>query len=250
MRVSRSIVVCMAACFFAVAVSAEEDPHAACAGIGWVPREVLDRPVRLHTSIGRAWEALPGASGEVQALHNQGLAYLHSYVWIEAARSFRQALRLDPSQALVWVGLSRTWTGLNDDAAARKAQAEAERLAAHGDARVRLRVAARSRHLDALADLADVAKLQAYRKALDEALALEPKDVELLLLRGHAEEASAAGRGQRGNAETEKWYLKVLEDSPHDFAAHHYLIHTYEGLGRIDDALVHGEQYSRLAEEI
>ncbi len=33
---------------------------------------------------------------EAQAFYDQGLAYLHSYVWIEAARSFNQALRIDP----------------------------------------------------------------------------------------------------------------------------------------------------------
>ena len=42
----------------------------------------------------------------------------------------------------------------------------------------------------------------------------------------------------------------MFEVSPDDFAAHHYLIHTYEGLGRIDDALVHGAAYSRLAPEV
>jgi tetratricopeptide (TPR) repeat protein len=233
-----------------LAVVAQDDPHAACASIGWVPREVLDRPVPLRTGIGRAHEALPNASAQVQALHDQGLAYLHSYMWIEAARSFRQALRTDPSQALTWVALSRTFTGLNDDVAAGKSLREAERLAAGADARVRLRVAARARHLEALADLADKDRLAAYKRALDEALAAEPNDVELLLLRGHAEEATAAGRGQRGNDRTAAYYLKVLETSPDDFAAHHYLIHTYEGLGRIDEALVHGAAYARLAPAI
>lgn len=239
-----------AACLAALSAAAQDDPHAACAAVGWVPREVLDRPVPVRSGIGRAHEALPNASAQVQALHDQGLAYLHSYVWIEAARSFRQALRLDPGQALTWVALSRTFTGLNDDAAARKSQREAERLAASGDARVKLRVAARSRHLEALADLSDKERLLAYRLALHDALAVEPNDVELLLLRGHAEEATAAGRGQRGNEATARYYRKVLEVSPDDFAAHHYLIHTYEGLGRIDDALVHGAAYARLAPQV
>jgi tetratricopeptide (TPR) repeat protein len=249
MRVNR-LALAVAACLLAAVAAAQEDPHAACAEVGWVPREVLDRPVTVRTGIGRAHEELPGATAEVQALHDQGLAYLHSYVWIEAARSFRQALRLDPSQALTWVALSRTWTGLNDDDAARKSQAEAERLAKDASPHVRLRVAARARHLEALADLADKERHAAYKVALHEALALDPTDVELLLLRGHAEEATAAGRGQRGNAGSEKYYLKVLEVSPDDFAAHHYLIHNYEGLGRIDDALVHGAVYARLAPQV
>jgi len=236
--------------FTASWAGAQDDPHAACADVGWVPREVLERPVPLRSGIGRAHEELPGASAQVQALHDQGLAYLHSYVWIEAARSLQQALRVDPGQALTWVALSRTYTGLNDDAGARKAQAEAERLAAGADARVKRRVAARARHLEALADLSDAGRNRAYKQALDEALAAEPNDVELLLLRGHAEEATVAGRGQRGNEATAVYYRKVLEVSPDDFAAHHYLIHTYEGIGRIDDALVHGAAYARLAPQV
>jgi tetratricopeptide (TPR) repeat protein len=250
MRLARFAVAIATVCLAAGAALAQEDPHAACAEVGWVPREVLDRPVPIRTGIGRAHEALPNASAEVQALHDQGLSYLHSYVWIEAARSFRQALRLDPRQALTWVALSRTWTGLNDDDAARKSQAEAERLSQGAEPRVRLRVAARARHLEALADLSDHAKLEAYRRALDEALAASPDDVELLLLRGHSMEATAAGRGQRGNGATAKYYQRVLEVSPDDFAAHHYLIHTYEGLNRIDEALVHGAAYARLSPQV
>src|SRR4030095_13180829 len=97
----------------AALAAAQDDPHAACAGIGWVPKEILERPVGLRQGIGLAHEALPTAAAPVQALHDQGLAYLHSYVWIEAARSFRQALRLDPRQALTSVALSPCLTGLN-----------------------------------------------------------------------------------------------------------------------------------------
>ena len=244
---TRFAVLAAGVCLAALNAFAQDDPHAACASIGWVPREILDRPVPVREGIGRAHEELVGASTAVQALHDQGLAYLHSYMWIEAARSFREALRREPGQALTWVALSRTFTGLNDDAAARKSQAEAERLAVTADARVKRRVAARARHLEALADLSDKARHAAFKQVLDEALAAEPDDVELLLLRGHAEEATAAGRGQRGNEATANYYRRVLEVSPDDFAAHHYLIHTYEGLGRIDDALVHGAAYVRLA---
>ena len=35
--------------------------------------------------------------------------------------------------------------------------------------------------------------------------------------------------------------------SPDHLAAHHYLVHSYEQIGRIDDALAHGEIYARLA---
>src|SRR5687767_2346072 len=65
---------------------AQEDPHAACAEVGWVPREILERPVPLRDGTGRAHTPVTTSSKEAQAFHDQGLAYLHSYVWIEAAR--------------------------------------------------------------------------------------------------------------------------------------------------------------------
>ena len=62
--------------------------------------------------------------------YDQGLAYLHNYVWIEAARSFHQALRLDPNLALAHVGLSYAYIELNKPAQAKQAIATAQALAA------------------------------------------------------------------------------------------------------------------------
>src|SRR4026207_409402 len=58
--------------------------------------EIASRPVPLRTGIGSAHDAVGTTSKEAQAFYDQGLAYLHSYVWLEAARSFNQALRLPP----------------------------------------------------------------------------------------------------------------------------------------------------------
>ncbi len=50
---------------------------------------------------------------EAQRFYDQGLAYLHNYVWIEAARSFHQALESDANLALAHVGLSYAYIELN-----------------------------------------------------------------------------------------------------------------------------------------
>ena len=71
-----------------------------------VPDELLNRPTPLRTGIGTAHDAVATKSKEAQAFYDQGLAYLHSYVWIEAARSFNQALRIDPALAIAHAGLS------------------------------------------------------------------------------------------------------------------------------------------------
>ncbi|HVR70208.1 MAG TPA: hypothetical protein VMT87_05120 [Vicinamibacteria bacterium] len=229
---------------------AQEDAHAACAAVGWVPREVLERPVPLRGGIGRTHEAATTASADAQALHDQGLAYLHSYVWIEAGRSFNQALRLDPKLALSWVGLSRVYSGLEDPAAARAAWKKADELKDAVSEKERRKIALRGAHLDAVEDLPSGEKHAAYKRALDEALAADMDDVELWLLRGNAEERNAAGRGQRGGAASVAFYRQALAVSPDHFAAHHYLVHSYETIGRIGEALAHGEAYARLADQV
>lgn len=229
---------------------AQHEGHSMDADIGWVPREVLERPLPLRQGVGNAHEAVSTRSAEAQAYYDQGLNYLHDYVWIEAARSFREALRRDPRLAMAWLGLSRVYSGLDDPAAARQALTEAQALVSNASEKERRRIALRAVQNEALADLADGALQARYKKAIDDALARDIDDPELWLLRGNAEEATAAGRGQRGGAASTAFYLEALRLAPDSSAAHHYLTHSYENIGQIDLALVHGEAYARLAPAI
>jgi len=235
---------------FAAHVGAQDDPHAACAAMGWVPAEILERTVPLRTGLGNAQERVTTSSAEAQAFYDQGLNYLHGYVWIEAARSFRQALRTDPGLALAHVGLSRVYSGLDDPKAARAALERAQALAGQASERERRRIAVRAKQLDALDDLASVVKHAEYKKAIDDALALDMTDPELWLLRGNAEEPTAAGRGQRGGVASTVFYREALRVAPDNGAAHHYLTHSYETIGQIPSALEEGEAYARLAPAI
>ena len=62
------------------------EEHACATGaVGWVPPSVLIRPVTLHRGLGPVYEQVTTASPPAQAFYLQGLAYLHSFVWIEAA---------------------------------------------------------------------------------------------------------------------------------------------------------------------
>ena len=228
----------------------QDDAHAACAATGWVPRQILDRPVPIRPGVGNAHEDVTTSSKEAQAFYDQGLNYLHGYVWIEAARSFTQALRHDPDLAMAHVGLSRVYSGLDAADEARAALSRAQALAPKASARERRRIELRARQLEALADLTDVARHAAYKKAIDDALAADIDDVELWLLRGNAEEATAAGRGQRGGAASTAFYLTALKRAPDLGAAHHYLTHSYETIGQIPLALEHGEVYARIAPAI
>lgn len=91
---------------------AQHEGHAGQEVIGYVPREILEQPVKLRPGIGRVHEPVTTSSPEAQGFYDQGLAYLYSFVWIEAARSFHQALRLDPKLAMAYLGLSYSYSGL------------------------------------------------------------------------------------------------------------------------------------------
>jgi tetratricopeptide (TPR) repeat protein len=231
-------------------LAAQEDPHSHCSRTGWVPREVLERPLPLRSGLGNAHEVVTTYSPEAQAFYDQGLNYLHGYVWIEAGRSFRQALRHDPRLAMAYVGLSRVASGLDDPAAARENLERAQALGAEASERERRRIAVRARQLDALEHLNDAAQHAEYKRAIDNALAVDIDQPELWLVRGNAEEPTAAGRGQRGNAASTAFYQMALRVAPDYAAAHHYLTHSYETIGQIPFALDHGEAYARLAPAI
>ena len=97
---------------------AQDDPHANCTAIGWVPQSVLERPVPLRATTGNSIDVVTTSSAEARAFYLQGLNYLHGYAWIEGARSFHQALRADPNLAMAHWGLSRIYSGLDDQASA------------------------------------------------------------------------------------------------------------------------------------
>src|SRR5689334_13954002 len=76
-------------------------------------RELLERPLPLRDGIGIAHEAVSTIDPQAQKFYDQGLAYLHSYMWVEAARSFHEALRHDGKLAMADVGLSYAYVELN-----------------------------------------------------------------------------------------------------------------------------------------
>jgi tetratricopeptide (TPR) repeat protein len=228
---------------------AQDGEHAGCAtpNVGYIPRPILERPTRLKEGVGAVRFPVSTASEEAQRFYDQGVAYLHAFVWIEAARSFRQTLRIDPKLAMAHVGLSYVYSNIDDLKAAHAELAEAQALAAAVSVAERARIEIRARQLDALDDLANTEKLAAYKKSLDDALAANMKDAELWLLRGTAEEPIASGRGQRGRASSVAFYERALSLAPNYPAAHHFLVHSFETIGQVEDALRHGEVYARLA---
>ena len=216
--------------------------------------EIAKRPVPLRTGIGVAHDQVATGSRQAQAFYDQGLAYLHSYWWLEAARSFNHALALDTNLAMAHAGLSIAYAELNATADAKAALARAQALMAgtpsipaHDRRHIELRA------LQMAAEPGGVWPPPAqaeFRVRVDRALEEFPADEELWLLRGFAESPDAAERGQGSVAASIRFYEKARTLAPDHFAPHHYLTHAYENTGRIDEALAEGATYAKMAPDV
>src|SRR5437762_1136471 len=83
------------------------------------------------------------ASPECQAYFDQGLAYLYSYVYMEAARSFETATLYDPHCAIAFWGLSRAQDNPGSRGDANISLKKAQELLAHANDREKLLITAR-----------------------------------------------------------------------------------------------------------
>src|SRR5438046_3362303 len=148
---------------------AQEPEHASHAAAGPVPREILDRPVPLRSGVGTVHEKVSTGSAEAQSFYDQGLAYLHSFVWIEAIRSFHQSLRADANLAMAYLGLADAYIGLNDPATARTAFERARPFEKKLNERERTWLAIRDAEISYAEDSSNPDAYVAYRKAVSDA---------------------------------------------------------------------------------
>ena len=72
-------------------------------------KEIMERPTTLDPGAGRLHQQVSTNSPEAQAFYDHGIVFLHSYVWVEAARSFHEALRRDPGLAMAELGLAKAY---------------------------------------------------------------------------------------------------------------------------------------------
>jgi Tfp pilus assembly protein PilF len=215
-----------------------------------IPLDVLEGPPIPHEGLGTAHENVGTTSRDAQALYDEGLAHLHSFAWIEAARAFHAALRADPQLAMAHLGLSLAFGGLGSSAGAADEVQRAQRLDATAGAHDKLRIALRAMQLSTIAHPDDGQIANDYKSALDRALASYPDDVELLLLRGQAEDASGGPPGMSSGAGAVPFFLRAVRAAPDQFAPHHYLAHTYENTGRIELALEQSRIFLELAPQV
>src|SRR5262249_41962861 len=160
----------------AVALAAQEHAHPTPPAAAPL-LDVAKRPIALAAGIGSAHDSIGTTSKEARAFYDQGLAFLHSYWWLEAARSFNQALAHDPTLAIAHAQLSIAYTELNAAAAARESLARAQAREARASDHDRRHIAARVAQAAAETAGAWTSDAQrTLRASLDEALAKYPSD--------------------------------------------------------------------------
>jgi tetratricopeptide (TPR) repeat protein len=214
---------------------------------GQVTRSLMERPIPLLEGTGRLHQKVTTVSQEAQAYYDQGFSLLSSFVWVEAARSFNEALRRDPELAMAHLGLARAFNEVYANEDARAHLGKAREIAAKGKLTPKeakwielgiLRLEAITAPREERAE-----KHRLYRQGIDELIALDLDDPHAWVLRGNAEESRPSGRGQAGGVGSVAYYEAALKRDPKNLAAHHYLVHSFENLMQPDRAYRHCQDY-------
>lgn len=175
-----------------------------------------------------------------QDYFDQGLGYLYSYVWMEAARSFETALRHDPHCPMACWGLARAlerW-GKGDPA---KALLRAWELKDHASGREQMLLKAMMQEKGHLPGVGDgEQRKQKAIATLDELIALHEDDEEAWFYRAQL----AGGSGLfGGKASSVPFYKALLRINPLHPGANHELLHFYENFRRPALGWPHAEAY-------
>jgi len=167
---------------------------------------------------------------ETQKLFNQGLGYLYSYVWMEAARSMETAAKLEPDCPIIWWGLARAFHHWGKNAQANKALTKAKEALdkASPKEKALIRALLQEKGMEAGVGDQDARKKVAIA-TLDELIAEFPSDQEAWWMRGQlAGNFALFG----GNKSTAPFYHAILRINPVHPGANHELTHFYEQIRR------------------
>jgi tetratricopeptide (TPR) repeat protein len=179
------------------------------------------------------------SSTQCQTYVDQGLGFYYSYVWMEAARSFETAAKIDPNCAMAWWGLSRScekW-GRGDQIAALK---KAKELMPRADEREKKLILARLQE-KGLTDekLTPDQRTPAAIKTIDELLSLYDDDQEGWYYRAQL----SGGTGFGGATSAVPFYKALLRINPLHPGATHEMVHYYENVRRPALGFPYAEKY-------
>ena len=180
------------------------------------------------------------SSTECQQFFDQGLGYLYSYVWMEAARSFETAARHDPECAMAWWGLSRAlerWGKGNHTQALKKADG----LRDHASHREQQLILPRMQEKGMAPGVgSQEARKKAAIATLDNMLALYDDDEEAWFYRAQLAGGAGLFGGQVSSVPYYKALWRINELHP---AANHELLQFYETFRRPALGWLYAENY-------
>ncbi len=173
------------------------------------------------------------ASPEAQAYFDQGLGYYYSYVWMEAARSFETAAKIDPNCALAWWGLSKSCEKWGKAAYAPPLKKAQELMPLANEREQRL-IKARLQEKGLIEGIKVEDRKKEAIKTLDELLTLYDDDEEGWFARSQVAEGPNAAV---------PFFKALLRINPQHPGAHHELVHHYENIRRPALGWPHAEGY-------
>lgn len=199
---------------------------------------------------------LPDGPNKATALefYTQGLFYLHAFHWVDATRSFRQALLLEPNFYSAYVMISVAYDelgifGINDPAfnpmmIARQISQKVKVTPLELDwgrfveVKLCLRGYSICNQLGVRSDRSDWQGFQKLQIALAKK-ALAAKDVDVASL--------AAREVYEGGEELLEASVKLNPNHP---GPHHYLVHTQESTNKYREATSHARRFAELAPQM
>jgi Tfp pilus assembly protein PilF len=175
-------------------------------------------------------------SPECQAYFDQGLAYLYSYVYMEAARSFETATLYDPHCAIAFWGMSRSQEDPSSRGDTNFSLKKAQELLPYANDRERLLIAARLQEKGLMPGVGPNERKKKAFKTLDELLTLYDDDEEGWFYRAKLTQS------EDGMAAV-PYYKALLRINPLHPGANHELVHYYEHLQRPALGWKYAEKY-------
>lgn len=220
-------------------------------------------PAKLMEGMGKIHFPITTRSAEAQAFFDQGVAQMHSFWFVEAERSFRQAAALDPDApmphwgiAMVAVGDFRPRFQLQDgdsrftpNPRGQDAAKRAHELAAVEGKATELE----SMYVDSILARRNEGD-DAFVASLRKLVAKYPAEVEarsylaLMIMKGF----TLPDRKPRTPESTEAVAIlrQLMKDAPDHAGVHHYVIHGFEGSEFAKDAWHSCERYAELVPNI
>jgi len=225
-----------------------DDGITMCLSGRYVPKSFLEKPIGLKKGIGQIDFPIQTSSKEAQAFFNQGMAFLYSFEFVQASRSFHQAKMYDSTAAMIYFGLSNTYKEMEDTANVRVYATKAYRLATQKGTLFQKALCQLNRTHLTEAPGSEANKKKENILQLTDALVRDhgtQPEAWMMAARMHTDYRKDGDTERNQNERAAQCYKQVLNLKPQHFGAWHMLIHTYENLADFDACLRYGELYAK-----